>query len=164
MEVRRVREHECDALGQLTLDAYRRVDGVILDPEYASELRDVRTRARQAVVLVAVDDDGALLGGVTYVPHRGAPYAEHDIDGAASIRMLAVAPHAQGQGVGEALTRACIERARSTGCVELVLHSTLWMTAAHRLYDRLGFLRAPELDWEPDPAVPLLGYRLPLKT
>jgi ribosomal protein S18 acetylase RimI-like enzyme len=162
MEVRRVRDDECDALGRMVLDAYQQVEGVVLDPDYAAELRDVAGRARRAVVLVAVDDDGSLLGCVTYVPHRGAAYAEHDVEGAASIRMLAVAPTSQGKGVGEALARACIERARAAGCVELVLHSTVWMLAAHRLYDRLGFLRAPELDWEPDPAVQLLGYRLPL--
>jgi len=36
------------------------------------------------------------------------------------------------------------------------------MTAAHRLYGRLGFVRAPELDWEPVPGIVLLGFRLPL--
>ena len=63
-------------------------------------------------MLVAVDDDGTLLGGVTFVPDGDSPLAEHDVDGASSIRMLAVAGTAQGRGVGEALVRACIDRAR----------------------------------------------------
>ena len=34
------------------------------------------------------------------------------------------------------------------------------MTDAHRVYGRLGFLRAPEDDWSPVPGVDLLAFRL----
>jgi ribosomal protein S18 acetylase RimI-like enzyme len=163
VQIRRVRDEECDGLGALTVTAYGSLEGLVLDQGYIEELGDVAGRARRAVVLVAIDDDGTVLGGVTYVPHRGAAYAEHDVDGAASIRMLAVDPAAQGKGVGLALAQACVDRAREGGCDEVVLHSTEWMLAAHGLYDRLGFRRAPELDWQPEPAVALLGYRLSLR-
>jgi hypothetical protein len=37
------------------------------------------------------------------------------------------------------------------------------MYAAHRIYDRLGFVRTPERDWEPVPGlVSLLTYALEL--
>jgi hypothetical protein len=36
------------------------------------------------------------------------------------------------------------------------------MTAAHRIYERLGFTRIPERDWSPVPGVDLLAYRLDL--
>jgi hypothetical protein len=36
------------------------------------------------------------------------------------------------------------------------------MTAAHRLYERLGFTRLPERDWTPLPGVDLLVYSLDL--
>jgi ribosomal protein S18 acetylase RimI-like enzyme len=36
------------------------------------------------------------------------------------------------------------------------------MRAAMRLYDRLGFVRAPELDFQPPDAELVQGYRLPL--
>jgi hypothetical protein len=32
------------------------------------------------------------------------------------------------------------------------------MTAAHRLYHRLGFTRLPERDWSPEPDIELLVY------
>jgi ribosomal protein S18 acetylase RimI-like enzyme len=76
--------------------------------------------------------------------------------------MLAVAGRAQGRGVGEALVRACIDRAREVGSHRVVLHSTPWMQAAHRLYGRLGFVRRPDLDWTPVPDIPLLGFSLDL--
>jgi ribosomal protein S18 acetylase RimI-like enzyme len=83
--------------------------------------------------------------------------------GEAEIRMLAVDPGAQGRGVGSALAVACVERARTEeGTKRVVLCSQQAMTTAHRLYARLGFERAPELDWYPLPEVLLWGFRLDL--
>ena len=99
---------------------------------------------------------------MTYVPGPDSPAAEFtDADGA-GIRMLAVAADVQGRGVGEALTLACVDRARAQGRGQVILHSTDRMATAHRLYQRLGFRRDASLDWEPEPGLWLRGFRLPL--
>jgi hypothetical protein len=36
------------------------------------------------------------------------------------------------------------------------------MTAAHRLYTRLGFVRLPTRDWEPVPGISLRAFGLAL--
>ncbi|HLT68944.1 MAG TPA: GNAT family N-acetyltransferase [Acidimicrobiales bacterium] len=163
LQIRPVRAEEHAALGELTVAAYAWADPRTLDDGYADELRDVAGRARAAVVLAAVDGaTGEVLGGVTFVPDVANPLAEFTEPDAAGIRMLAVAPHARGRGVGEALTRACIDRARAGGRRQIVLHSTDRMTAAHRLYTRLGFERDPGIDWEPEPGLWLRGFRLRL--
>jgi len=36
------------------------------------------------------------------------------------------------------------------------------MLAAHRIYERMGFVRTPDRDWEPIPGLPLLTYALEL--
>ena len=52
---------------------------------------------------MAVDDDGDILGSVTFCP-PGLPVARaRRRDGEGEFRMLAVAPDARGRGVGEAL-------------------------------------------------------------
>jgi ribosomal protein S18 acetylase RimI-like enzyme len=162
VQIREVRPEEAEELGAITRTAYVELPGHVPEPDYEEELADVVTRAAQATVLAAVDDDGRVLGGVTFVADGDSPMAEHDVPDASSIRMLAVARHAQGRGVGEALVRACIERARAAGSTTVVLHSTPWMEAAHRLYLRLGFVRRPDLDWTPAPDIPLLGFVLDL--
>lgn len=166
MEIRDVTPDDYDAVGELTVQAYR---GIALDDlaaadtdDYEPELRDVAGRAASAAVLVAVDDGGALLGAVTYVPGRDSGMAEFDEPGSASIRMLAVSPDAQRRGVGEALTRACIERAVASGRRVLLLHSTEWMTTAHRMYMRLGFVRDEANDWVIRPDFVLRAFRLDL--
>ena len=157
-------ERELQAqLGALTVRAYRTPFPDIDDDEYATELADVARRVAVAVVLVALEGDD-LLGGVTYVPGPASPLAEFDAPGAASIRMLAVEPLGRGRGVGEALVVACLDRARAAGRSEVVLHSSDRMEAAHRLYGRMGFRRAEELDWSPQPDLPLLGFRLALSS
>jgi ribosomal protein S18 acetylase RimI-like enzyme len=162
--IRPVEPHEYDELGALTLDAYTTLDGHIHEPEYEQELADVRSRAeaKATLVLVAADEHGRMLGGVTHVIDHTSPYAEGAPDDAASVRMLAVARAAQGQGAGKALVRACITKAQNDGKAALVLHTTPWMTTAHRLYEGLGFYRDPDRDWQVMPELLLLGYRLDL--
>ncbi|WP_189854688.1 GNAT family N-acetyltransferase [Streptomyces poonensis] len=143
---------EYDPLGEITAQAYLR-DGLLDFGEsdaYLGELRDVAKRAATAEVLVAVAD-GRVLGGVTFVP-AGGPMADIARAGEAEIRMLAVAHAARGRGVGEALVRACVDRARTVeGCARVVLSSQRAMRSAHRIYERLGFLRTPDRDWNPLP-------------
>jgi predicted N-acetyltransferase YhbS len=168
MVIRPIRPDEYTILGDITVRAYASLADFTPEPDYEAELRDVRGRAEApaTAVLVAADPDdvGRVVGGVTYVEDPSSPMAEHDEPNAAGIRMLAVDVEAQGRGVGEALMRACIERARESGRSGVVLHSTPWMRTAHRLYGRLGFERDPSLDWKPLPHVPLLGFRLRLET
>ena len=145
LDVRPVRRAEHDVLGALTVAAYRALDSDWDLGRYADELADVAARAAVAEVLVAVED-GELVGGVTFVPGAGNPYADGLREGEAGIRMLAVAPAAQGRGAGRALTVACIERAHAMGATGIALHSAPWMTRAHHVYGSLGFVRAPERD------------------
>jgi GNAT superfamily N-acetyltransferase len=55
--------------------------------------------------------------------------------------MLGVAGRARGLGIGTALTERCIERTRELGLARLVMSSANYMTTAHRIYERLGFVR-----------------------
>ena len=156
---------EYGTLGEITAQAFLR-DGLLdfSDSDaYLDELRDVGKRAAAAEVLVAVAD-GTVLDGVTFVA-PGGPLAEIAGPGEAEMRMLAVAPAARRRGAGEALVRACVERARAAGCLRLVLSTQRTMHAAHRIYERLGFVRVPERDWNPLPDADdtvLLAYALTL--
>lgn len=157
--VREVRPGEVGELGRVTRDAYVAL-GHPLPGAYLAELEDVGARAAAAVVLVAVDAGRRVLGGVTYLDDPANRFAHFDDARWASLRMLGVAPSAQGRGVGEALVRECVARAGAAGRTRVVLHSETWMAGAHRLYRRLGFRRAGELDWSPAPDVVLWGFAL----
>lgn len=162
MTVRTVRPEEYEALAALTLAAYRSLLGDDMDAGYAAELADVAGRVEQVDVLVAVDAEGRLEGGVTYVPGPG-PMAWFDRADEAGMRMLAVDPGAQGRGVGTELVTACIDRAAAAGKVRLLLHTTAAMVVAHRLYERAGFRRDPAGDHLIGGDLLLLSYVLDLR-
>ncbi|AWW42449.1 acetyltransferase [Streptomyces sp. AS58] len=164
--IRPAAPEEYETLGEITARAYLQ-DGLLDFGEsdaYLGELKDVAKRAAAAQVLVAVAD-GALVGGVTFVP-SGGPMADIAGPAEAEIRMLAVDREARGRGAGESLVRACVDRARATeGCVRVVLSTQRSMRSAHRIYERMGFVRTPERDWNPLPqldGITLLTYRLTL--
>ncbi len=154
-----MRPGEYRRAGQIVVAAYRAIPGGTTSDDYAAELADVAARVGGAEVLVAAVGGTTLLGCVTFVAGPSSPWAEGIEDKEAAIRMLGVDPSAQQRGVGRALVEACVERARCLGREAVLLHTTLWMTAAHRLYERTGFVRVPERDWRPTPSVPLLAYR-----
>ena len=77
--------------------------------------------------------------------------------------MLAVAADAQGRGVAGKLVDACIARARAAGTRRILLHTTVWMEAAQRVYQRAGFRRTPENDIQLMPDLVLIGYVLDLE-
>jgi ribosomal protein S18 acetylase RimI-like enzyme len=150
------------AVAELTARVYRGEGYSSAD--YEPALRDVASRAASATVLVAVEgtgETGRVVGAVT-VATRGGEWAEQSGPGEAVVRMLVVAPEARGTGTGEALVRACLERAEQDGCTRVRLSSQEDMTAAHRLYERLGFVRTPERDWSPVPGLRLRTYALEL--
>lgn len=165
IEIRAADPTEYDAIGEITAQAYV-LDGLLAFGEsdwYLGELRDVAKRAAAAEVLVALLG-GEPIGTVTYVP-AGGPMADLARPGEAEIRMLAVSRAARGRGAGEALVRACVDRAKAAdGCTGMVLSTQPIMHAAHRVYERLGFTRAPARDWNPIKGVEftLLTYELTL--
>ena len=162
-EIRPVRPEEYAALGELTVTAYHSIGYEMPHQDvYDVQLRDVPRRATASCVLVAVTPAGDLLGGVTYVSGPEDPFSQELSEGEAGIRMLAVAPAAQGMGLGRALTEACIDRARAAGRRRMVLHTGVWMPAAIRLYESLGFERQTAIDFSPAPEIQLLGYALDL--
>lgn len=161
IRIRHAEAGELDEVGELTVAAY--IASGYLDDEhrYAGELRNAADRAEHAEVLVATEVDGTLLGSVTVVL-PGTRYAEMSLDGELEFRMLAVAESARGRGVGEALTRAVLDRAHELGRSRVVLCSLYRMHPAHRLYGRIGFARMPDRDWAPEPGVPLFAYGMDL--
>lgn len=162
MRVRRAEPRDHAAIGEVTVAAYAGLSEAD-EGGYVDKLRDAAARDREAELWVATmsDSDETVLGTVT-VCHDGSPWREIARGDEGEFRMLAVAPRAQGQGVGAALVRLCIDRFREVGAPGVVLSTLPAMHAAHRLYERHGFVRAPERDWSPVPRVDLVAYHLDL--
>lgn len=149
-------------IGRWLLASYTALVGMPREPDYELEVADVAVRTRDGVVLGAFVD-GVAVGCVTFVADATSPHAEALRDGESSFRMLGVDTSVQGRGIGEALVLHCLGLAEQAGASAVFIHSGTWMTAAHRLYLRLGFEFVADRDWTlGDPPIHLLGLRRPV--
>jgi ribosomal protein S18 acetylase RimI-like enzyme len=103
-------------------------------PPTREQLREV---VEGQTLLVARDDDGSVLGTLTFVRYR----VSSGIKG--RIEDVIVDERARGKGVGEALVREGMRLANEAGVLMLELTSMPYRQAANRLYRRLGFVRKP---------------------
>jgi ribosomal protein S18 acetylase RimI-like enzyme len=159
LSVETARPDDFADIADLTVRAY--LDERLASERYAMELADVAGRAGRSELLVVRDAAGRVVAGVALV--LAGDFGEITAsDDEAAFRMLAVDPAVRGRGVGELLVRSCLDRARAAGKQRMVRSTDPRMSAAHRLYERLGFRRLPERDWSPAPGVDLLVYALDL--
>jgi predicted N-acetyltransferase YhbS len=163
--VRDARESDREAIRDLTLRAYAEYADVMAPESWAglSAAVEAALASNDPMQRIVADDEGALIGSVLLYPPSVRAYG--DLAGEAAVpelRLLAVAREARGRGVGRALVDECVRRARREGASALGLHTSRSMAAAVQLYARMGFERAPELDFQPPGAELVEGYRLRL--
>jgi GNAT superfamily N-acetyltransferase len=154
------------AIEAVTLSAYQQYAAMMpaLWEGYRENILATLAAARPETQIVA-EENGRIVGSVLLYPAGTAmarPGGGSMTLALPEVRLLAVAPSVRGQGVGALLMDECVRRARESGAKALTLHTTDIMQAAMRLYQRMGFQRAPELDFQPAPGVTIKGYRLDL--
>jgi GNAT superfamily N-acetyltransferase len=162
--IRDARLEELDTIVALLLAAYQQYADVLPPAAweaYARDIANVRGRLPESELIVA-ETGGRIIGTVTFYPVYAGMAEAGSRTARAGFRLLAVHPEARGHGVGRRLVEECIRRARQRGAAVLVLHTAEMMTVAKGLYERMGFVRAPELDIVPAPGVVIMGYRLEL--
>ena len=165
VRVRDARDDERDALGALTLRAYAEYVSVMAPAAWETLERAVRAAlaSEDQVERIVAERGGALVGSVFLYPPAADAYGGAVPRGSSpEVRLLAVAPEARGAGVGRALMDECVRRARLGGSTALGLHTSRSMRTAMRMYERMGFVRAPEHDFQPEGAELVEAYRLRL--
>jgi len=164
--IRDARNDDRDAVREVVLRAYAEYASMM--PErlwtgYRQQMLATLDSVGSAECIVA-ERNGALVGSVLLLPPAAAAYGSSVLKADyPEVRLLAVPPEARGHGIGAALMEACAERARRAGARALGLHTTDLMRAAVRMYERLGYVRAPEHDFVPAPGMLVKGYRLALR-
>ena len=165
IQIRNARADEYPAIRELTRAAYAEFGQVMTPAAWAGLDGAVRSalEIRGDAEWIVAERDGEVVGSVMLFPPAADAYK-----GAApraawpELRLLAVAPAERGQGIGAALVRECMRRAREAGATELGLHTSRSMEVAMQMYERMGFERAPEYDFQPQGAELVKAYRLRL--
>ncbi len=169
IHIRPAKPSEYTEIGQLLVEVYSNLEGFPKEkdqPAYYNILRSVSTFASNpgTEILVAVTNDDTLLGAVVYVSdmkYYGSGGTATTELNSAGFRLLAVNPGTRGKGIGKLLTLECIQRARSRNLRQVIIHTTKAMMTAWAMYERIGFVRATDLDFMQG-ELPVYGFRLML--
>ncbi|WP_462410116.1 GNAT family N-acetyltransferase [Neobacillus sp. Marseille-QA0830] len=149
------------------IEAYRQYKDVLPLEHWEALAKSISSAVaeQEGVELIVARIQEKIVGSVVLFPAETNAYEEGYIGELdyPEIRMLAVAPDAQGKGVASALIRECIKRAESKGYSAIGLHTGEYMKNAISLYERFGFERLPQLDFEPaDDGIVVRAYQLKL--
>ena len=137
------------AIRDMVIAAYRQYADLIapdIFSAYLADLLDLDTHARHGRLFVVEADQWVCAFAAWYpdasVQGVGLP------PGWASGRALAVHPAARGNGAARTLLATGERLAREAGAPVLAFHTVSFMTGAIALYERLGYDRAPEFDFD----------------
>ena len=161
--IRDARDDERPAIRDLTLAAYAEYAEIMAPSAWAGLRQAVLSglEAEGAVERIVAERGGTLLGSVMLYEADANAYGDASAGGGwPELRLLAVAQAARGQGVGTALVEECVRRAQRAGASTLGLHTSESLRAAIRMYERMGFVRTPEGDFQPEGAELVMAYRL----
>lgn len=128
---------------QLLTEAY--VNGGFTAPERAAKIFVPAAVRARGELISALDPDGVLVGMVIVV-RPDAPARRLAEPDEAEIHLLAVAPQYRRHGLGRQLMQKSLEVIRKIGLPKVLLWTQPAMIPAHRLYESLGFERAPSRD------------------
>lgn len=166
IKIRNARTEELDAILNMSLEAYE---------EFGTRMPVVNWRGLRATLIrtlknpgnaeiIVAEMDGNLVGSVLLFPGNSDAYGKGEGGaGWPELRLLAVPPAARGRGIGTLLMEECIKRAREAGASALGLHTGDSMVVALPMYERRGFARHPESDFEVPDGELVKGYVLDLK-
>jgi len=165
LTIREARQNELQAISELTRRAYA---------EYATTMDSTSWEGLSGAIdaglssdqemqrIVALEGDTIVGSALLLAPTEDAYKGFGVRITAPEVRLVAVEPSARGRGIARALMNECLRRARASGATEIGLHTSRSMKAAIRMYEAMGFQRAPENDFQPPGTELVVGYRLVL--
>ena len=165
--IRTAHEDEYETVGEVTYLGFGHGEPGARQPDETRLrlLRDAGARAEAGDLLVAANASDGRIVGTASLLRAGSALIRQSQDGEAELRLLAVLPEARRRGIGEALLRESLQRARAWGAPALILDTGPWNERSQRLYRRLGFERLPDRETKPASRGGYLAvYRYDLRT
>ncbi|KAF2333806.1 GNAT family N-acetyltransferase [Flavobacterium daemonense] len=164
--IRNANPSEFEEIGKLLIRVYSALEGFPKEneqPNYYKMLANIGdfTKLLETELLVAVDENNKIAGAVVYFNDMqfygsgGTATQEKD---SAGFRLLGVDFEARGQGIGKLLTLKCVQKASENNRKQIIIHSTLAMKTAWKMYENIGFKRSEDLDFMQG-ELPVFGFR-----
>lgn len=167
--VRNAKPAEFEEIGKLMVHVYSQLEGFpnqFEQPDYFNMLANVGevTNKPNTEILVAISPGDKIVGAVVYFSDMnsyGSGGTATKVKNASGFRLLAVDPLARGLGIGKLLTNECIRKTKDKKIHQLIIHTTMAMQTAWKMYETIGFKRSEDLDFMQG-ELQVFGFRLQL--
>ena len=168
--IRNAQPDEFLNIGKLMVQVYSQLEGFPKEadqPDYYKMLANVGelTFRPNTELLVAISSEHKIEGAVLYfsdMQYYGSGGSATGEKNCAGFRLLAVHPDGRGKGIGKLLVNECIRRAKEELLHQMIIHTTMAMQTAWKMYEDMGFRRSQDLDFMQG-ELPVFGFRLPLR-
>jgi ribosomal protein S18 acetylase RimI-like enzyme len=165
--IRNATSEEFERIGSLLVEVYSQLEGFPKQadqPDYYKMLSNIGefTNKPGTELIVAISPKEKIVGAVVFfsdMKYYGSGGTATKEQNASGFRLLAVDPLIRGHGVGKLLTTECIKRAKKKNLRQVIIHTTIAMQTAWKMYESLGFKRSEDLDFLQE-QLPVYGFRL----
>ena len=165
--IRNAKPEEFEEIGKLMVQVYSQLEGFPNEqeqPNYYKMLANIGelTHKPETELLAAVSSENKIAGAVVYfsdMQYYGSGGTATKEQNASGFRLLAVDPLKQGQGIGKLLVLECIRKAKAKKHNQVIIHTTMAMQTAWKMYENLGFKRSEDLDFMQG-ELSVFGFRL----
>lgn len=137
-----------EKLQQLGLNSYGQFKNILTEENW-NKLNSSLTTEKTYLELLSIStcyvcEKGEEIVGMAFIIPSGNPTDIFD-ENWSYIRMGGVHTDYAGNGIGKRLTQMCIDHAKKRGEKIVALHTSEFMDAARKIYEKMGFKQIKEL-------------------
>ena len=135
MLIREIQQKDNESIAKVIRTIFHELDAPKLGTAYADPILDTLYEVYQAPrsVYYVVELEGKVVGGCGVAPLENAEVS------VCEIQKMYFAPEIRGFGYAEKIIKKCLEFAKTQGFEICYLETLSFMTAAQKLYKRIGF-------------------------
>ncbi|WP_445720300.1 GNAT family N-acetyltransferase [Flavobacterium sp.] len=135
MLIREIQQKDNESIAKVIRDIFHELDAPKVGTAYADPILDTLYEVYQAPrsVYYVVENGGKVVGGCGVAP------LENGDASVCELQKMYFAPEIRGTGYAEKIIEMCLEFAKTEGFEICYLETLSFMTAAQKLYKRIGF-------------------------
>jgi putative acetyltransferase len=141
MLIREIQQKDNESIAKVIRDIFHELNAPKVGTAYADPILDTLYEVYQTPrsVYYVVELDGKVVGGCGVAPLEMLNPVQHDIISVCELQKMYFAPEIRGTGFAERIINQCLEFAQTQGFKICYLETLSFMTAAQKLYERMGF-------------------------
>jgi len=141
MLIREIQQKDNESIAKVIRDIFHELNAPKVGTAYADPILDTLYEVYQEPrsVYYVLELDGKVLGGCGVAPLEMLNPIQQDNTKVCELQKMYFAPEIRGTGFAERIINQCLEFANQQGFKICYLETLSFMTAAQKLYERMGF-------------------------